>query len=136
MTDENLETDQSRRKFLKTTGAVGAAATTGVAAFGGSAAAQQTNINANSLFSSGLVVVQGVNVQAPINIENVTITILEDVDVDIDVQNVDILNDNVVKILNDVTVENVLNENQVTVQVSLLGDIVGTDVVNVPGNLR
>lgn len=134
MTDENTETPQSRRKFLKTTGAVGAAATTGVAAFGGSAAAQ--NVNANSLFGSGLIVVQGVNVQDVLDVENVDVTILEDVDVDIDVQNVEILNDNVIRILNDVTVENVLNQNQVTVQVSILGDTVGTDVVNVPGNLR
>ena len=124
---------QSRRTFVKGVAATGTAAT-GVAAFGGQAAAQ--NVNANSLFGSGLIVVQGVNVQDVIDVGDVDVTILENVDVDIDIQDVQILNDNVVRILNDVTVENVLNQNQVTVQVSILGDIVGTDVVNVPGNLR
>lgn len=40
MTDENQLEGQSRRKFIKTSAAVGAAAATGVAAFGGQAAAQ------------------------------------------------------------------------------------------------
>ena len=124
---------QSRRTFVKGVAATGTVAT-GVAAFGGQAAAQ--NINANSLFGSGLVVVQGVNVQDVLDVGDVDVTILEDVDVDIDIQDVQILNDNVVRVLNDVTVENVLNRNQVTVQVSILGDTVGTDIVNVPGNLR
>ena len=123
----------TRRTFVKGVAATGTAAT-GIAAFGGQAAAQ--NVNANSLFGSGLVVVQGVNVQDVLEVGDVDVTILEDVDVDIDIQDVQVLNDNVVRILNDVTVEDVLNENQVTVQVSILGDIVGTDVVNVPGNLQ
>lgn len=135
MTEKNELEGQSRRTFLKTSAAVGAAAT-GIATVGGSAAAQQQNVNANALFGSGLIVVQGVNVQDVLDVGDVTVTILEDVDVDIDVQNVRILNNNVIKILNDVTVQNVLNQNQVTVQVSILGDIVGTDVVNVPGNLQ
>ena len=126
---------QTRRRFVRTTAGVGLAAA-GVAGIGGQAAAQTENVNANALFGSGLVVVQGVNVQDVIDVGDVTVTILEDVDVDIDVQDVNVLNDNVIRILNDVTVENVLNQNQVTVQVSILGDIVGTDVVNVPGNLR
>lgn len=133
MTDENLETEQSRRKFLKTTGAVGVAATTGVAAFGGQAAAQ--SVNAQQLFGSGLVVVQGVNVQDTVDIGDVTVTILDDADIDVTVTNVDVLSDNVIKILNDVTVQDNLNQNQVTVQVSVLGDIVGTDTVNAPANL-
>ena len=124
----------SRRTFVKGVAATGTVAT-GVAAFGGQAAAQ--NVNADSLFGSGLVVVQGVNVQDVLDVGDVDVTILEDVDVDIDVQDVQVLNNNVVRILNNVTVENVLNRNQVTVQVSILGgDFVGTDVVNVPGNLR
>ena len=128
MTDENRFDAQSRRKFLKTTGAVGAAATTGVAAFGGQAAGQSSAVNAQQILSSGLIVVSGVNVQAPINVEDVTVTILEDVDVT--VTDVNVLNDSTIKILTDVVdIENSLN--QLTVQVSLLGDIVGTDVVNV-----
>lgn len=43
MTNETESNEQSRRRFLRTTGAVGVAATTGVAAFGGQAAAQQGN---------------------------------------------------------------------------------------------
>lgn len=127
----------SRRSVLKGVAATGTAAT-GLAAFGGQAAGQTTNVNANPLFGSGLIVVQGVNVLniSDITVQDVTVTILENVDVDINVEDVQVLNDNVIKILNDVSVENVLNQNQVTVQVSLLGSIIGSDTVNVPGNLR
>lgn len=59
MTDENELEAQTRRKFLKTTGAVGAAATTGVAAFGGQAAAQNLDFGNVSVsvgeFDAGLV---------------------------------------------------------------------------------
>ena len=125
----------SRRTFVKGVAATGTAAT-GLAAFGGQAAAQTQNVNADSLFGSGLVVVQGVNVQDVIDVGDVDVTLVDIGDVDIVVQDVQVLNNNVVRILNDVTVENVLNQNQVTVQVSILGDVVGTDVVNVPGNLQ
>ena len=124
-----------RRKFLRTTAAVGAA-TTGIVGLTGNAAAQ--NVNANSLFGSGLVVV---NVQdaidvGDITVEDVTVEIIDTEDINVEVTDVNVLNDNVVKILNDVTVEDNLNQNQVTVQVSILGNFVGTDTVNVPGNLQ
>ena len=129
------DNQHTRRRFVRMTAGAGLAAA-GVAGLGGQAAAQAENVNANALFGSGLIVVQGINVQDVIDVGDVEVTILENVDVDIDVQDVEVLNNNVVRILNDVTVENVLNQNQVTVQVSILGDVVGTDVVNVPGNLQ
>jgi hypothetical protein len=94
------------------------------------------------LFGSGLIVVQGVDVIDDIDISNVTVEILQDafqdITVDIDVQNVNVLNDNVVRIedvLSDINVENVLNENVVQVNVLSDGTVVGSDTVQVPDGL-
>ena len=132
MTDENKFDAQSRRNFIKKSAAVGAAATTGVAAFGGEAAAQQTaNLDIKSVSrnifrqtgsqkAGGLIVVQVQNVAVDV-IDNVTVAIGSDV-LDVTVQDVSILNNNTVKIAIDEVVE--VTQNQVQVAVTLLGQTV------------
>ena len=122
----------SRRTFVRGAAATGIAAT-GIAVGGTAAAQADTSVNANQLFGSGLVVVQGINVQDLIDVNDVEVTVV-DGPVTVTVTDVEILNDNVVRILNDVEVSENLNQNQVTVQV-LSGGEIGQDVVNVPGNL-
>lgn len=130
MTDKNELEGQSRRKFLKTTGAVGVAAT-GVGAFGGSAAAQETaNLDIQSVSRSifrqtgrqgaaGLIVVQVQNVAVDV-IDNVNVQIADVADVD--VGDINVLNNNTVKIAIDEVVE--VTQNQVQVAVTLLGETV------------
>lgn len=126
MTNENELEGQSRRRFLKTTGAVGVAATTGVAAFGGSASAQG-NLDVD---------ITDVNLQEGlinINVEDVDLTLIdvEDINVtiqNITIQNIDILSNNVIQV--DVDVEDVLNNNVIVAVVRILSDgrtLVGVD---------
>lgn len=141
---------QSRREFIKTSAAVGAGVTTGVAAFGGQAAAQalnvdadQLNANANTGRLSGLIVLNNVTADVidDVTLENVTVEILSDSlnNIDIDVQKLVQTNggDVVRLVINDV-LENVevLNDANVSVQVSVLsdgGDVLqtATDALNV-----
>lgn len=127
MTDENELEGQSRRSFLKTTGAIGAAATTGVAAFGGQAAAQQTataeikNVSrsifrqAGNQAAAGLIIVQ---------VQNVAVSDVVDANVaiggvNVDVEDIQVLSDNKVKLVIADTVDVV--GNNVLVAVNLLG---------------
>lgn len=136
MTEKSKLEGQSRRKFLKTSGAVGAAVT-GVAAFGGNAAAQnnldlsQVNVNNETGRVSGLIV-----------IEDTTIVAQDVLDVEFDDINVDIRKvvtteggDVIRIILNDVLNDlSILNDSQVVVDVDVLsgGDTITlTDTMSV-----
>ncbi|PSP56075.1 hypothetical protein BRC82_02770 [Halobacteriales archaeon QS_1_67_19] len=136
MTDEIAETEQSRRKFLKTSASLGVAAT-GVAASTGNAIAQQNgltidtsslNVNQETGEVSGLVTLDNVNVDAidDITVQNVTVELLttEDDEV-INVSKLiqtgggDVVKVTLDDVVNDVSVLNDLN---VSVDVSVLSD--------------
>lgn len=94
----SVDSEQSRRTFLKTTSAVGAAAATGIAAFGGSASAQTDVIrrivvvDGGSLLQVNVIlteVLENVNVEIDINTGDIEV-----VDIDVE-ENVIILNINV-----------------------------------------
>lgn len=130
--NENIESDDSRRTFLKGATATGLAAT-GLGVFGGSATAQQDirELNINLSEQDGLlnVNVQNVNVLRNVNVEDVVVTVIGgDLLSDINVENVD------VEVLKNVNIE-ILNNSTVQVAVAALsdtGDIVaaGSDALN------
>lgn len=106
MTDE---TNYARRTFLKRTGAVGAAAATGVAAFGGSASAQTQGI-----------VIEEVNLQEGlinVNLQNV----LNDLTVNVTITNVNVEVTDVVDI----------TDNQIQINVAILGEVEPGDLLRV-----
>lgn len=111
MTNENDLKEHSRRKILKTTGTVGTIATTGIAAFGSTAAAQQNKVDitggetvqAGDQVALSLISVQLQNLSAnALNQNNVQVLINDEVvnieDVTViggDVANIDIQDVNV-----------------------------------------
>lgn len=131
----------TRRSVIKGVAATG----TALAGVGlsGAASAQQTNVSADQLFGAGLITVQGVDLLSNLDFENVTIDVVDvetgDIlsNIEVTVTDVNILNDNVVNLDVDVDITDTLNRN--VVQVNVLSDtdsLIGTDAVNVPGNLR
>lgn len=137
MTREDVSRREvSRRTVLKTSAAVGAA-TTGIAAFGGTAAAQQRQLEIDaSDIGEGLIVIQNVEI-----LENVDVTV-EDITVRVQDINVEVLTfeettiegDQVGLINVEVTdsLNNILNRNTVNVLVQILsgtGRFVGRDSI-------
>lgn len=99
--DENTTETATRRTILRGSAAVGIAATTGVATFGGQAAAQSVNVDASDLqittqqgqqMASGLINVQLQNLVIQ---DVVEVTVGGDV---VEIKNVDILSNNEVNI--------------------------------------
>lgn len=147
MSEKNQPDSTLRRTFMKGAAATGVAAT-GLGAFSGSAAAQQNvrNLNVRDVQAAGgsvlQVQVQNVNVlnNIDVDIDDVVVTViggdvrdvvtvnLEDITFEDRVINVELEN-----VLQDITVQDLLNDNVVQVIVTALsdGDVVATgDIVD------
>lgn len=147
MSEKNQSDSTLRRTFMKGAAATGVAAT-GLGAFSGSAAAQQNvrNLNVRDVQAAGgsvlQVQVQNVNVlnNIDVDIDDVVVTViggdvrdvvtvnLEDITFEDRVINVELEN-----VLQDITVQDLLNDNVVQVIVTALsdGDVVATgDIVD------
>lgn len=108
MTEENLETERSRRTFMKTTAAVGVT-TTGLAAFGGAASAQGQGIGIGDVnLQEGLI---------NVNVQNV----LNNLDVDVTITNVNVEVTDVVDI----------TDNVIQINVAILGEVEPGDLLQV-----
>lgn len=121
MTDENELEGQSRRKFLKTTGAVSAAATTGVAGLAGNAVATPRRNFINSISF------QQLNQQ--VGLLNINVSNVSDV-LDVSVSDVNVLNFRLVdSTLIEVRITDFIDigDVQVCVTAALLSGVTGTD---------
>ena len=147
MSEKNQSDSTLRRTFMKGAAATGVAAT-GLGAFSGSAAAQENvrNLNVRDVQAAGdsllQVQVQNLNVlnNIDVDIDDVVVTVIGGDVRDVVTVNVEditfedrVINVELVNVLEDITVQDLLNDNVVQVIVTALsdGDVVATgDIVN------